>query len=254
LTAADATPAIGHYCLGIENFDVSRIERVLSGRGVAKSDTLGPLKLRVAQRAAGGAGVHLGDPDGLDVQLQDAAYCGGSGPAGTQCNAPEAAARKGAIALEGYSHITVFSSDAARSNAFYKDVFGLGVRSYQGPTAPTLATGPGVEFLMFTAGGARPGAAARPASINHFCMTLQSFKPDEVLKTLESFGIKPRDSQTGPVPPMRHYVSMRMENRGGAKEGTPELYFTDPDGLLVQLQDVRYCGGSGVLGDGCAPA
>ena len=29
---------------------------------------------------------------------------------------------------------------------------------------------------------------------------------------------------------MRHYISMRMENRGGAKEGTPELYFTDPDG------------------------
>jgi uncharacterized protein (TIGR00369 family) len=40
---------------------------------------------------------------------------------------------------------------------------------------------------------------------------------------------------------------------GGAKEGTPELYFTDPDGLLVQLQDVKYCGGSGVLGDQCPP-
>ena len=29
-----------------------------------------------------------------------------------------------------------------------------------------------------------------------------------------------------------------MEDRGGAKEGTPELYFTDPDGILIQLQDV----------------
>jgi hypothetical protein len=50
---------------------------------------------------------------------------------------------------------------------------------------------------------------------------------------------------------MQHYVSMRMENRGGAKEGTPELYFTDPDGLLMQLQDVSYCGGGGVLGSVC---
>jgi hypothetical protein len=29
------------------------------------------------------------------------------------------------------------------------------------------------------------------------------------------------------------------------------LYFTDPDGIRVQLQDVKYCGGSGFLGDVC---
>jgi len=30
------------------------------------------------------------------------------------------------------------------------------------------------------------------------------------------------------------------------------LYFTDPDGLLIQLQDVSYCGGGGFLGNVCA--
>src|SRR5262249_35093829 len=49
-------------------------------------------------------------------------------------------------------------------------------------------------------------------------------------------------------------VSMRMENRGGAPGGTPELYFTDPDGLLMQLQDTSYCGGGGFLGDTCPKA
>jgi hypothetical protein len=44
---------------------------------------------------------------------------------------------------------------------------------------------------------------------------------------------------------------MRMPARGGAQEGTPELYFTDPDGLLLQLQDVKYCGGAGLLGEVC---
>jgi hypothetical protein len=29
------------------------------------------------------------------------------------------------------------------------------------------------------------------------------------------------------------------------------VYFTDPDGLLIQVQDVRYCGGGGYLGDVC---
>ena len=38
---------------------------------------------------------------------------------------------------------------------------------------------------------------------------------------------------------------------GGADGGTPELYFTDPDGLAIQLQDVTYCGGGGFLGDVC---
>jgi hypothetical protein len=46
-------------------------------------------------------------------------------------------------------------------------------------------------------------------------------------------------------------VRMRGPDAGGAKEGTPELYFTDPDGLQIQLQDVSYCGGSGVLGNIC---
>ena len=49
-----------------------------------------------------------------------------------------------------------------------------------------------------------------------------------------------------------HYVTLRMENRGGAPGGTPELYFTDPDGILLQLQDVRYCGGAGKLGEVCS--
>ena len=29
------------------------------------------------------------------------------------------------------------------------------------------------------------------------------------------------------------------------------LYFTDPDGLRIQLQDVAYCGGGGYLGGVC---
>jgi len=68
---------------------------------------------------------------------------------------------------------------------------------------------------------------------------------------IESYGIKPRGNPQVPPGPRVHYISLRMENRGGAKEGTPELYFTDPDGLLMQLQDTSYCGGSGVLGNTC---
>ena len=35
------------------------------------------------------------------------------------------------------------------------------------------------------------------------------------------------------------------------EEEVPELTFFDPDGIMVQVQDVSYCGGSGVLGERC---
>jgi catechol 2,3-dioxygenase-like lactoylglutathione lyase family enzyme len=268
--AANATPSINHYCVTVEDFNVDRVLKVLADHGVQKADatggglTGGPMKVRVRMRGpeSGGAPggtpeIYVGDPDGIVVQLQDPRYCGGGGVLGDVCS-PEPAPKKGLIALKDYSHFTIFSTDGQRSNKFYKDVFGTPIRSYQGPTAPTMAIGPGVQFIMFTGGGAparagAPPAPPRPASINHVCLNLENFNPDQVIKALESYGIKPRESQTGPVPPMRHYISMRMENRGGAKEGTPELYFTDPDGILLQLQDVKYCGGGGFLGDSCPP-
>ena len=261
--AGSAAPGINHYCLGVDGFNVDRILATLAAHGVAKSDAAGPMKATVTLRGPAGGGAKegtpdllFGDPDGIVCQLQDASFCGGAGPLGNVCAAPEASPKKGLLALRDLSHLTIFATDAQRSNGFYQDLFGLTIRSYQGPTAPTLAVGPGVQFLMFAGGGApaRGGALAtppRPASINHGCFSMDGFKPDEVVKSLESFGLKPREGATGPVGPMRHYVSMRMENRGGAPGGTPELYFTDPDGLLMQLQDTAYCGGGGFLGDSC---
>jgi catechol 2,3-dioxygenase-like lactoylglutathione lyase family enzyme len=269
-TGANGTPGINHYCVTVEDFSVDRVLKVLADHGVQKADgtggglTGGPMKVRVRMRGpeSGGAPggtpeVYVGDPDGIVVQVQDPRYCGGGGVLGDQCKL-EPAPKKGLIALKDYSHFTISSTDGQRSNQFYKDVFGTSIRSYQGPTAPTMAIGPGVQFVMFTGGGAparagAPPAPPRPAGINHVCLSLENFNPDQVIKTLESYGIKPRESQTGPVGPMRHYISMRMENRGGAEDGTPELYFTDPDGILLQLQDVKYCGGGGFLGDVCPP-
>ncbi len=92
------------------------------------------------------------------------------------------------------------------------------------------------------------------ASLPALAFNLENFNVEHIQKALESVGIEPCENQTASVGPMRHDVSMRIENRWGAKDGTPELYFTDPDGILVQLQDVKYCGGSGYLGEVCPPA
>jgi catechol 2,3-dioxygenase-like lactoylglutathione lyase family enzyme len=268
-TGANGTPSINHFCLTTDNFDADRALAALAKVGVTRAEGAGgglsggAMKARVRMRGpeSGGAPggtpeLYFGDPDGIVVQLQDTTYCGGSGVPGNRCGAPEPSPKKGLLAVRDLSHFTITATDSARSNTFYQDLFGLEVQARQGPTSPLLGVGPGVQFLMFTGGAGAgragaPPAPPRPASINHVCMNMDTFKPDEILKTLESYGIEPRGSAQGPAGPMVSYVSMRMENRGGAKEGTPELYFTDPDGLLIQLQDVKYCGGSGYLGDVC---
>ncbi|MGE3512674.1 MAG: VOC family protein [Vicinamibacterales bacterium] len=255
--AGSAAPGINHLCITVEDFSVDRVLSVLSAHGVSKAEATGgglsggPLRVRVRMRGPefGGAQegtpeVYFGDPDGVVMQLQDARYCGGRGQAGEICDRVEPAPARGLLSVRALNHFTMFVADAKKSNAFYQALFGFPIRSYQGPAAPTLAIGQ-VGFLMY-AGAA---AAGRPASINHVCLTVEDFNVDRITKALESFGITPRGSSA--PGPLQWYVSMRRENRGGAKEGTPELYFTDPDGIPIQLQDPTYCGGGGYLGNRC---
>jgi catechol 2,3-dioxygenase-like lactoylglutathione lyase family enzyme len=265
--AGSAAPGINHYCLAVDNYNTDRLMSILAAHGVSKAEAAGgglsggPMKARIRMRgpesggAAGGTPeLYFGDPDGIVVQLQDPSYCGGSGVLGNVCAAVEPPPSKGLLAVRDLNHFTITLSNASRANKFYQDLFGFSIRSYQGPTAPTMAVGPGVQFLMLggSGGGRGDPASPRPASINHACLSMTGFNVEQIQKALERYGIKPRETQTGPVPPMRHYVTMRMENRGGAKEGTPELYFTDPDGIPIQLQDVSYCGGTGYLGNICS--
>ncbi len=104
-------------------------------------------------------------------------------------------------------------------------------------------------------GGARPGGpgagrgGAPRAGIDHACMAMNDFDPAKVTQLLVDYGLKKQDGQGRD--PLVTYISLRMPNRGGAEGGTPELYFTDPDGLAIQLQDVKYCGGGGFLGEVC---
>ncbi len=78
---------------------------------------------------------------------------------------------------------------------------------------------------------------------------MNAFDVDRILTQLTVFGLTPQGERT--LGPLMHYVSRRMPERGGAVGGTPELYFTDPDGILMQLQDASYCGGGGYLGSEC---
>jgi catechol 2,3-dioxygenase-like lactoylglutathione lyase family enzyme len=141
---------------------------------------------------------------------------GGAGQAAAQAD-------RGALAPEGINHVTLFVSDMDRSVEFYQKLFEMPIQSrQQGGT--NLSAGSGTQFLgIFQIPGRTP-------RIDHVCLAVRDFDVDRVMATLRENGVEGR-------------VRMRGE--------VPEIYFNDPDGISIQLQDARYCGGGGALGDQC---
>lgn len=123
-------------------------------------------------------------------------------------------------AVKQLNHVSIFVPNVQKSVEFYQGLFGMPVLTRQDPGMNLNA---GAGFL-----GIYPAQAGGTGSINHLCLGLERFDADAVLKTLTDRGVK-----------------ARIRLRGDTKE----LYLTDPDGISVQLQDVKYRGGTGPLGD-----
>jgi len=235
--------------------------------------------------ADGTRDLFVADPSGVVFQMHDVSYCGGAGAQGNVCRTVEPSKRKGLMGVTDMSHFTINANDP-KTVPFYQELFGFQPQAYQAAT-PAWGVGDGVHFLMFTGnaggptrgggpggppqgrpggapaapppnpGGAPPAGAAAPgrgfgparAGVDHACMAMPDFDPAKVTQQLVDYGLTKQDGQGRN--PLVTYISLRMPNRGGAEGGTPELYFTDPDGLAIQLQDVKYCGGGGFLGEVC---
>jgi catechol 2,3-dioxygenase-like lactoylglutathione lyase family enzyme len=136
--------------------------------------------------------------------------------------APAAARRVPPVVgeVKQLNHATLFVEDAERSAAFYQELFGMPVLTRQG-SGINLSAGAGFLGIY----PARPGAGGR---IDHVCLGVEDFDAKAVQAALERRGVA---------------ASIRM------RDDTEELYLTDPDGIRVQVQDVRYRGGVGRLGD-----
>jgi len=188
--------------------------------------------------------LYFGDPDGIVVQLQDSSYCGGAGLNGEQClDNEETASTEGLLTIREFNHFTLFVSDQARSIQFYQSLFGMPVDTFQG-ALPVMRVGLGRAFLAL----AQPPA---PPGIHHVSLAVDNFDVDRIFSVLEGYGLTILGEAGRASGPLQAYVTMRGANRGGLLTGTPEVYFTDPDGILLQLQDNRYCGGNGYFGELC---
>jgi metallothiol transferase len=104
----------------------------------------------------------------------------------------------------GLNHLALRVSDVQRSRDFYVKHLGLSLMRESSANA-FLQCGESNFVALF--GGGDPG-------MDHYCYTIDDYEPGDVIKRLKNEGFDPQ----------------RRENR---------VYFSDPDGLTVQLSGPR---------------
>jgi len=113
------------------------------------------------------------------------------------------------------NHVTLAVSDPERSREFYASVLNMSVVSRQ-PASPVsgagINMGTGDSFL-----GLYP--IENPGRIHHFCLGVDDYVLEDAAEKLRVAGVKPV-----------------------IREDRPELYFSDPDGITVQLSEKDYRG------------
>jgi catechol 2,3-dioxygenase-like lactoylglutathione lyase family enzyme len=238
-----AKPDFLSYGLTVADFDAERVMRTLADLGVGGA--------QITQRGDTPE-LFVPDPNGIKVQLAHTTYGYGSGPRGNILPPAPAAAAKAAFQLKSINHVTLTIANGARENEFYQTVFGLTIRAMQG-TGVTLAVGEGTDGVVFNAAANNPNVVS---GINHACFTIENFDAERAMAILIDNGLEPIENGIPAlIKPLTCRVRWRQRaNNGGGPTsplGTPELYFTDPDNIRIQIQDVSYCGGSGRLGQIC---
>ena len=222
-----------HFCWGIEDFDVHRIFE-----GLAAMPALARSVLREGTTING---VNFDGPDGAPLQFNPIIACGGLGFLGEVCDTgAEAVRRKGdppPIPVRTLNHVKYHVSDLSSALAWYQKLTGMPVvtwqepvggrrtEGYEGRPIPVLRVGSGPQHLALVEGGG-------PEAFRlHVGLGVEGFDPDALMERLAEHGVAA-------------YLRLR--------EGvTKEVLVDAPDGVRLQLQDVSYCGGGGVLGNQC---
>jgi catechol 2,3-dioxygenase-like lactoylglutathione lyase family enzyme len=238
-----AQPDFLSYGMTVADFDAERVMRSLADHGVSGAQIT---------RRGDTPELFVPDPNGIRIQLQDTAYGHGAGPKGDILPPAPTAAAKPVFEIKSINHVTLTIANGAREKEFYQGVLGLPLRAMQGD-GTTLAIGEGTDGVVFNPTVNNPNAMS---GINHACFTIENFDTEKVMATLIANGFVPIETGIPAlVKPLTCRVRWRQRaNNGGGPTsplGTPEVYFTDPDNLRIQLQDVSYCGGSGRLGEIC---
>ncbi len=129
------------------------------------------------------------------------------------------------IRVRNIDHIVLRVRDVARMIAFYGDVLGCPVERRNEELGLTqLRAGAAlidlveVDGKLGRMGGEAPGPEGR--NLDHFCLRIEPFEPEQLAAHLEAHGIDPGE----------------VQRRYGAEGDGPSLYIQDPEGNTVELK------------------
>lgn len=222
-----------HFCWGVEDFNVDRILRALS-----EMEAPAQAVLREGKTING---VNFDDPDGVPLQFNPVNACGGGGFLGDVCDGSAQAARlPGApppIPVRTLNHVRLMVPNVKRTLDWYLKLTDMQRQTFQEPAGgprtpgyealpiPILRVGAGPQFIALVEGSGPE--AFRP----HVGFGVEGFAPDQTMQRLAEHGV----------------IARRILREGA----TAEILVDAPDGVEIQLQDVSYCGGRGLLGNIC---
>jgi catechol 2,3-dioxygenase-like lactoylglutathione lyase family enzyme len=115
------------------------------------------------------------------------------------------------LTVRNINHVSLSVTDIEKSREFYQALFGAPIVSKQA-NGTNISMGP-TSFLGLYKMGTAP-------SIHHVCFSVEE-KLESITTFLEKKNVKPQ-----------------VRDRDGVKE----LYFRDPDNIMIQLQDPTYKG------------
>ena len=141
-----------------------------------------------------------------------ATMASGSAPL-AQAQANQQAVAKG----ETLNHISLSVTDVNRSRQFYESVLGMEVVSLPGNGGINL--GLGSSFLGLY-------QLNNPGTAHHFCIGVDNYDVEAIAARLRQRGIEPNINR----------------NPNSRTSGGDQLYFNDPDGIVVQLGENGYLG------------
>ncbi len=120
--------------------------------------------------------------------------------------------------VRSMNHVSLSVNDVERSAEFYNRVLGLEIISR--PASGGINMGLGADSFLGLYNLANPG------SMHHMCIGVNGYDPDSLAEKLQLHGISAN-------------INRDPANR---TSGGDQLYFTDPDGILVQLAQHGYLG------------
>ena len=233
---------------------------VLRQHGMTEADNPGPGQFSLTMRGPSGGGSADGTPelriidmDGIPYVLVHKTNCGGAGPLGADCALTYPT--EGLMKLGEINHCTIIITDTDQSREFIQSKFDMPIIAYQGDYTPVYRVAGYSSIVYFdyknnpeTQG---PEYADALPYIDHTCYTVVDYDFNRVRQQLTEYGLADQGDVFQNSGPMQHYYTSRRPNRGGAPGGTFEVYFTDPDRIVFQLQAGNYCGGGGINGEIC---